>query len=119
MSCNYRLQITCCSGQSTQSLSLNPESTTWLDHQSLSRVTLTELVHWVGHVTHHVTPRSITGARKHSCAGSHLSPGMSCDLREAELCVVGVHLLDLLSAGGPQNLHKTINSIQTAKYTTI
>ena len=37
-------------------------------------------------------------------AKPYLWPGMSFDLGELELCVVGVHLLYLLSSGGAQHL---------------
>ena len=44
------------------------------------------------------------GTSAKNLAKTHLGPGVGFDLRELELCVVGVHLLYLLSGGGAQHL---------------
>ena len=44
---------------------------------------------------------------------------MGFDLRELELCVIWVHLLDLLSGGGAQhldNLHQLVHPTISRKY---
>lgn len=33
--------------------------------------------------------------------GEHTGPGVSLDLRELELCVIGVHVMDLFPSRGP------------------
>ena len=49
----------------------------------------------------------------------YLGPRMGFDLRELELCVIWVHLLDLLSGGGAQhldNLHQLVHPTISRKY---
>ena len=45
----------------------------------------------------------VDGVRGHALA-EDLAPGVRRDLGELELGVVGVHAVDLLPGGGPQNL---------------
>ena len=57
---------------------------------------------WRGPSTEHLQDRHRHKSSK--LAETHLWPGVGFDLGELELCVVGVHLLDLLSSGGAQHL---------------
>ena len=57
---------------------------------------------WRGPSTEHLQDRHWDKSSK--LAETHLWPGVGFDLGELELCVVGVHLLDLLSSGGAQHL---------------
>ena len=57
---------------------------------------------WRGPSTEHLQNRHWHKSSK--LAETHLWPGVGFDLGELELCVVGVHLLYLLSSGGAQHL---------------